>query len=83
MRLYLYDDSRSNQCGLMIRKLRKAQKLSQEKLAGRLQVAGLNLNQKSISRIETGKRVVPDFELIYFSEVLNVPITALFEAIKK
>jgi transcriptional regulator with XRE-family HTH domain len=67
----------------MIRRLRKAQKMSQEILAGKLQVAGLNLNQKSISRIETGKRVVPDYELIYFSEVLNVPITALFETNKK
>jgi transcriptional regulator with XRE-family HTH domain len=83
MKLYLFDDTRCNQCGTMIRRLRKAQKMSQEILAGKLQVAGLNLNQKSISRIETGKRVVPDYELIYFSEVLNVPITALFETNKK
>lgn len=51
--------------------------MSQEELAAKIQLAGLNLNQKAISRIETGERVVPDFELLYFSEVLGVPINAL------
>ena len=54
--------------------------LSQEELAARLQLAGLNLNQKAVSRIETGDRVVPDFELLYFSEVLEVPICELLSA---
>ena len=45
--------------------------------AARLQLAGLSLNQKAVSRIETGDRVVPDFELIYFSEVLDVPVCRL------
>ena len=51
--------------------------LSQEQLAAKLQLAGLNLNQKAISRIETGDRVVPDFELLYFAEIFRVPVTAL------
>jgi transcriptional regulator with XRE-family HTH domain len=45
--------------------------MSQEELAASLQLAGLNLSQKAISRIETGERVLPDFELVYFSKVLG------------
>ena len=57
--------------------LREEAGLSQEQLAAKLQLAGLNLTQKAISRIETGDRVVPDFELIYLSQALNTSINAL------
>jgi len=35
-------------------------------------LAGLQLGQMAVSRIETGKRVVPDFELPILAEVLRV-----------
>lgn len=72
MKLYRYKDGKCNASGSRIRELREAAGLSQEQLAARIQLAGLNLNQKAISRIETGERVVPDFELLYFSEALGV-----------
>ncbi len=81
MRFYLFDESKYNQCGSTIRRLRKARKLSQENLAGKCQIAGLNVNQKAISRTETGKRIIPDFELLFYAELFDVPITALFESI--
>lgn len=77
MKLYKYEDGKCNASGPYIRELREKAGLSQEQLAARLQLAGLEMNQKAVSRIETGNRVVPDFELIYFSEVLNVPICKL------
>ena len=77
MKLYRYADGRANASGHKIKKHREAAGLSQEELAAQLQLAGLNLNQKAVSRIETGDRVVPDFELLYFSEVLAVPICEL------
>lgn len=79
MNLYKYVDGKCNASGVKIRELREAVGLSQEQLAAKLQLAGLNLNQKAISRIETGIRVVPDYELIYFSDVLSVPICKLLE----
>lgn len=79
MKLYRYKDGKCNASGSRIRELREAAGLSQEQLAAKIQLAGLNLNQKAISRIETGERVVPDFELLYFSEVLGVPIGSLLE----
>ena len=46
--------------------------VSAEELAAKLQLAGLQLGQMAVSRIETGKRVVPDFELPILAEVLRV-----------
>lgn len=77
MRLYRYMDGKCNASGAIIRELREKAGLSQEQLAAQLQLVGLELNQKAVSRIETGDRVVPDFELIYFSQVLSVPICRL------
>ena len=77
MKLYKYENGKCNISGSKIRSLRESADLSQEQLAARLQLAGLNLNQKAISRIETGERVVPDFELLYFSKVLGVTVQEL------
>lgn len=77
MKLYKYADGKCNASGPKIRVLRETAGLSQEQLAAKMQLAGLNLNQKAISRIENGERVVPDFELIFFSEVLKVPVCVL------
>ena len=72
-------DGNANASGRKIKELREAARLSQEQLAAKVQLVGLNLNQKAISRIETGDRVVPDFELIFFSEVFGVPVGNLLE----
>ncbi|MCI8294976.1 MAG: helix-turn-helix transcriptional regulator [Lachnospiraceae bacterium] len=78
MKLYRHVNGKCNISGTAIRELREAAGLSQEQLAARLQLAGLSLNQKAVSRIETGDRVVPDFELLYFAQVFNVSIHRLF-----
>lgn len=80
MKIYKHKDGRYNASGPQIKALREAAGLSQEQLAAKVQLAGLNLNQKAISRIETGDRVVPDYELIFFSEALGVPIEQLLSA---
>lgn len=46
--------------------------MSQEELAAKMQLAGLQMGQMAISRIETGKRLVPDFELPILAEALGV-----------
>jgi transcriptional regulator with XRE-family HTH domain len=79
VKLYKYKGGRSNASGCKIWELREAAGISQEQLAARIQLAGLNLNQKAVSRIETGERVVPDFELLYFSEALEVPVCKLLD----
>lgn len=66
-----------NICGKNVRKLREQKKMSQDQLAAKLQTEGLGVNQNSISRIETGKRIVADFELKALANVLNVDIAFL------
>ena len=71
MRLYIPGD-RFNLCGERVREARTRAGWSQEQLAAKLQLSGLQIGQMVVSRIETGKRVVPDFELPIIAEVLSV-----------
>jgi len=48
--------------------------ISQERLAYKIQIAGLDITQKAISRIETGDRIVADYELEYLADALGVTI---------
>jgi len=71
MRLYTLD-GKCNLSGERIREARMQAGMSQEQLAVKLQLVGLQMGQMAVSRIETGKRLVPDFELPLIAEVLGV-----------
>ena len=77
MRLYTPDGKKCNICGERIRQWRTSHGLTQEELAIKMQLHGLQLGQMAISRIETGKRVVTDFELKLFSSVLGLSMDDL------
>ena len=47
-------------------------KISQEELAAKLQVAGVNIERDSVSRIEIGTRFVADYELLVLCKILGV-----------
>ena len=76
MKLYKHNGL-CNVSGVRIRQRREELKLSQEQLSARLQLLGLELNQKVISRVETGLRVVPDFELEYYARALDTNVLRL------
>ena len=71
MRIYT-PDGRCNLSGERVREARLRLRLSQEALAVKLQLLGLQIGQMAVSRIETGKRLVPDFELPILAEALGV-----------
>ena len=73
MKLYKHNGL-CNVSGARIRQRREELKLSQEQLSARLQLLGLELNQKVVSRVETGLRVVPDFELDYDARGLDTDV---------
>ena len=76
----IYDYHGKNNCsGARICQRRKALGLSQEQLAAKLQLAGLEMTQRAISRIETGLRVVPDYEIAFFAGALEVSPLWLLE----
>ncbi len=68
-----------NICGIHVRELREKLKMSQDQLAAKLQTEGLGVNQNSISRIETGKRLVADFELKAIAKVLRTDVDYLLD----
>ena len=68
-----------NRAGPRIRLRRTELGLSQEQLAARLQLQGLELNQKAVSRVETGLRVLPDYELPAFAAALETDVSWLLD----
>ena len=71
MKIYDFNGSK-NICGKRIKEARKKLKLSQEMLAAKLQVEGINIERDSISRIEIGTRFVADYELLLLCKILDV-----------
>lgn len=78
MKIYKYGD-RCNACGQKIRALRTARGITQDQLAARMQVQGIILDQRAISRIELGERVVADYELRAFAGIFCVKMEDLME----
>lgn len=65
-------DGLCNICGERVRLARSRAGLSQEQLAARVQLSGHAIHQKSISRLEAGLRVVPDYEVPLLAQALGV-----------
>ncbi len=71
MKIYDYNGSK-NICGSRVKEMRKKLKLSQDALAAKLQVEGVNIERDSVSRIEIGTRFVADYELLALCKILGV-----------
>ena len=71
MKINKYNELK-NICGTTIRALRLELNLSQQDLAEKLQLLGIQLTSKEISKIENNQRLVQDFELFAFAKVLGV-----------
>ena len=65
---------RRNVCGERVRMARLAKRISQETLAAKMQTKGVNIAQDAISNIESGARLVMDYELRAFASVLKYPL---------
>ncbi len=74
-------DGTCNLCGKKITALRKSMnpKVSQNKLAKKLQLIGIDLDKNAIQRIESGKRFVTDIELNAFAKIFCVTVDALLK----
>ena len=51
--------------------------LSQTELAGKMQEKHVCLDQQMISRVENNRRIVTDFELLCFCDVLGLDLSEL------
>jgi transcriptional regulator with XRE-family HTH domain len=70
---------RRNVIGPQIRRLRDRRGWSQEQLAAKLQLAGLDISRSSLSKIESGEQVVFDFQILYFRRVLKADGDDLYQ----
>ena len=55
-----------------LRRYRELRKLTQDQVAAKLQVMGVNIDQQALSRIEHNQRMVTDYELACLCQVLQV-----------
>ena len=70
----------SNVVGPQIRKRRYELGLTQEQLAARCQLKGLDISRATLSQIEAQVRCVKDLELFRLASVLKVSTDSLFPA---
>ena len=68
-----------NLIGERLRTLRASKNLSQRDLARELQLIGIDMDKNVITRIETNKRYVTDFELQALKEIFKVSYDYLID----
>ena len=68
-------DGTNNITGKRLAELRKSKKLSQRKLAAKMQLLGFDVDHYFIRRVENGERFVTDIDLVIFSRALEVDIS--------
>ncbi len=74
----IIDGNEMNLIGKNVRKLRKANKWSQQELSVKLELLGVYVCRGSISRIEDQSRTVTDIEIFALAKVFNVTVDELF-----
>jgi len=72
-------DGTNNLCGKRIAEIRKSRKLSQRKLAVKMQLLGYDVDNYFIRRVENGERFVTDIDLKIFCEALNVTVQDILD----
>ena len=76
----LRENGRLNIAGLYMRKYRETHQMSMREFAAFLEVRGLDWDYNIVERMENGKRMITDLELIRLAEVLNADIKDLVSA---
>jgi len=72
-------NGKRNLCGDRIREARQKKRLSQSDLSKLLQLRGIMVERDVISRMESGARIVTDFEAVAIAEVMEVPVLWLLD----
>jgi len=71
MKIY-WNGTSKNVIGPKLKQLRLEMGLSQEKLAGQLQLQGIEYNALTVLRIEKGERFVPDYEIVALADFFHL-----------
>ena len=76
------DANGKNLIGERLKLLRQSAGFSQRDLAYKLQLIGIDMDKNVITRIETNKRYVTDFELQALKEIFKVSYDYLIDGIE-
>ena len=75
-------EGQKNVSGDRIRELRLRARLSQAALAAKMQTEGVIVEQDVISRIESGSRLVTDYELLVLTRIFGTTADWLIGAVE-
>ena len=67
-----------NICGANIERIRREKELKQLEIVAQLQVAGVDINPSSYSKLEGQRRMASDIEVQAIARILDVPVEVLF-----
>lgn len=67
-----------NLIGKQVETLRKERNIKQKDFIAQLQLAGLDINPTSYSKLEGQIRIASDKEVFYIAKILNVDMKELF-----
>jgi len=67
-----------NVVGRNIAKFRRQRGWTQQELAARLQLLGWNVTSQFLTKIKTGRFVVTDAQIVFFTEVFHIPAEDFF-----
>lgn len=67
-----------NMIGAHVERLRRARGIKQKDFIAQLQVAGVDINPTSYSKLEGQTRMASDREVYAIAQILGVPLEALF-----
>lgn len=76
-------EGKGNVSGDRVRELRLRARLSQSALAAKMQTEGTIIEQDAISRIESGSRLVTDYELLTLTKIFGVSADWIIGSDKK
>lgn len=77
MKIYWYNN-RKNIIGENLKKVRTKKHLTQQDIAVKLQLMGLEYDRITVSRIENGSRFVPDYEVLLLCDALGITLNELY-----
>ena len=75
----IIDSNKKNLIGRNLKKLRTERNMSQQDLSAKLELLGVYVCRRSVSRIEDHSRTVTDIELFAIADVLRVKIDELYQ----
>ena len=72
-----------NAIGNLIKEYRIQNNMTQKYLTEQLQLLGIDINKNSLQKIESGNRIIKEYELAAFSIIFNISTDELLKECKE